>query len=89
MAAFQRRAAGAQIAFPPALEDLFLSGTSEGDQALAALIRQTAKPRPPTFSKSLRTARLAGRGGTQACGQDHEDRGRELKLPQFDGHLTL
>ncbi|GHD04623.1 hypothetical protein GCM10007320_65590 [Pseudorhodoferax aquiterrae] len=40
MAAFQRRAAGAKIAFPRALEDSFLSGSSPEDQALGALIRE-------------------------------------------------
>lgn len=40
MAAFQRRAAGAKIAFPRALGDSFLSGSSPEDQALGSLIRE-------------------------------------------------
>jgi putative SOS response-associated peptidase YedK len=53
MAAFQRRAAGAKIAFPPALEDSFLSGTSEGDQALPALIRQHREAQATDLQQKL------------------------------------
>lgn len=39
-AMFQRRAAGAKINVPRALEDAFLTGTSAEDQAIAALVHQ-------------------------------------------------